>query len=148
MYLCTKSCQICKTFSGSSLTCTHTHSLSLSLSLSLSHTHTHTHTHAHAHAHARAHTHTHTCTRTHIHTRMHAYTHTHRVVVQPWHSLHTLVLSHNKITHLDDSLQILPALREVEKGQGRRGGEGGIRLQVVLENIYHKSNRQLQCTQG
>ena len=44
-----------------------------------------------------------------------------RVVVQPWHSLHTLTLSHNKITHLDDSLQILPALREVR--EGRREGE-------------------------
>lgn len=36
-----------------------------------------------------------------------------RVVVQPWHRLHTLILSHNLLTHLDDSLQVLPALKEV-----------------------------------
>ena len=36
-----------------------------------------------------------------------------RVIVQPWHSLHTLTLSHNLLTHLDDSLQLLPVLREV-----------------------------------
>ena len=48
----------------------------------------------------------------------------HRVVVQPWHSLHTLVLSHNGITHLDDSLQVLPALREVREGQGGLEGRG------------------------
>ena len=36
-----------------------------------------------------------------------------RVVVQPWHRLRTLVLSHNLLTHLDDSLQVLPALKEV-----------------------------------
>lgn len=36
-----------------------------------------------------------------------------RVVVQPWHQLTTLVLSHNLLTHLDDSLQVLPALKEV-----------------------------------
>lgn len=37
----------------------------------------------------------------------------HRVVVQPWHRLHTLTLSHNQITQLDNSLQVLPALHEV-----------------------------------
>ena len=48
-----------------------------------------------------------------------------RVVVQPWHSLRILVLSHNKITHLDDSLQILPVLTEVREGGGEgEGGEG------------------------
>ena len=36
-----------------------------------------------------------------------------RVVVQPWHQLHALTLSHNLLTHLDDSLQVLPALKEV-----------------------------------
>ena len=36
-----------------------------------------------------------------------------RVVVQPWHQLTILVLSHNLLTHLDDSLQVLPALKEV-----------------------------------
>ena len=36
-----------------------------------------------------------------------------RVVVQPWHKLQTLSLSHNLLTHLDDSLQVLPALKEV-----------------------------------
>ena len=52
-----------------------------------------------------------------------------RVVVQPWHKLHTLVLSHNLLTHLDDSLQVLPALKEVSgrfagfhPGKKRGGG--------------------------
>ncbi|CAI8054613.1 Serine/threonine-protein kinase 11-interacting protein [Geodia barretti] len=36
-----------------------------------------------------------------------------RMVVQPWHSLQILNLSHNKVTHLDDSLQVLPVLREL-----------------------------------
>ena len=36
-----------------------------------------------------------------------------RMVIQPWHSLQILNLPHNKITHLDDSLQVLPVLREV-----------------------------------
>ena len=67
------------------------------------------------------------------------------MVVQPWHSLTVLVLSHNRLTYLDDSLQILPVLREVsgrerereregegegERGRGGKGrgeGEGGER---------------------
>ena len=36
-----------------------------------------------------------------------------RVVVQPWHCLVSLNLSHNKLTHLDESLQVLPSLVEV-----------------------------------
>ena len=48
-----------------------------------------------------------------------------RVVVRPWHQLHTLTLSHNHLTHLDDSLQVLPSLREVRERGGREREEGG-----------------------
>ena len=36
-----------------------------------------------------------------------------RVVIQPWNNLAILNISHNKITCLDDYLQVLPALKEV-----------------------------------
>ena len=46
-------------------------------------------------------------------------------MVRPWHQLHTLTLSHNHLTHLDDSLQVLPSLREVRERGGREREEGG-----------------------
>ena len=72
-----------------------------------------------------------------------------RVVVQPWHRLHTLVLSHNLLTHLDDSLQVLPALKEVctacMMDSANIYGKGSIYL-LVCDDLLPNPLSGLACT--